>query len=103
PLPPSAMLRRTGGQLEGARVDFVKDSAGRLFPAVVLTGRNLTADDPAHPGGPGSHLTDLKVDFLVGGKAYEGEVLTGVIRELANGQQEVLSQTLANGQQVLAV
>src|SRR5205807_1301491 len=59
------------------------------------TGRRFTADNPADPMNLGSHLSDLKVAFVVGGKTFESPVLANATT-LANA-----SPTLSPGDQVV--
>jgi DNA/RNA endonuclease G (NUC1) len=52
-----------------------------------LTGSNFLADNFGDP--KGSQFSDLVVKFNVGGKTYEGTILTNLSRKLANNQFEV--------------
>jgi hypothetical protein len=60
-----------------------------LTPVIELDGQRFTANDPRFPGGPGSSFSDLKVDFIVAGKKYPGQILSQLCKDLGGGQQKL--------------
>src|SRR5262249_37265940 len=83
--PPATTDPLAAPALLGAGIDQVNVS-GQVTTAVILTGQRLTVNNP---GGPGSSFTDLKVDFIVNGKTYPGEVIPGKGQDLGNSVQQI--------------
>jgi YD repeat-containing protein len=77
--------------LESARLEFrtfpLPDGTTEKAPAVVLTGR-FTAQNGGDPSNTGGQISDLKVEFVVGGRAYAGSI--DLAQSSASGGSETL-------------